>query len=87
LVAELIESLATGRSDLRVDSIEERESCQQVLTRTALTAGVLTTRPTGAADRLVKWQSLQPTRSPMMANFSMPSGPTAGEGSNRPATN
>ena len=61
MLAEQIESLATGRGDLRIDSIEERERCQQVLTRAALMPGVLTTRPTGPADRLVQWQSMQPT--------------------------
>ena len=42
LVPELLESLAIGRRDLRVHGVEKRQGGQQVLTRSALTAGVLT---------------------------------------------
>jgi hypothetical protein len=49
LVAELFESLALGGRDQRVDGVEKRQGGQQVLTRRALTARVLTTRSTGAA--------------------------------------
>src|SRR3984957_18682909 len=50
LVAELLKSLALGGRDLRVDGVEKRQGGQQGLTRRALTARVLTTRSTRAAD-------------------------------------
>jgi len=61
LVAELLESLALGGRDLRVDGVEKRQGGQQVLTRRALTARVLTTRPARAADGIVVRQRVQPT--------------------------
>src|ERR1017187_5502926 len=61
LVAELLESLALGGRDLRVDGIEKRQGGQQVLTRRALTARVLTTRSTRAADGIVVRQRVQPS--------------------------
>ncbi len=61
LVAEPLESLALGRSDLRVDRIEEREGRHEVLTRAALAAGIIPARPTGAADGLVERQGMQPS--------------------------
>src|SRR5271170_2916796 len=61
LVAELLESLALGGRDLRVDGVEKRQGRQQVLTRRALTARVLTTRSTRAADGIVVRQRVQPS--------------------------
>ena len=61
LVAELLESLAPGGRDLRVDGVEKRQGGQQVLTRRALTARVLTTRSTRAADGIVVRQRVQPS--------------------------
>src|ERR1022692_1234641 len=61
LVAELFESLALGGRDLRVDGIEKRQRGQQVLTRRALTARVLTTRSTQAADGFLVRQRVQPS--------------------------
>ena len=60
LVAELLESLALGGLDQRVDGVEKRQSRQQVLTRRALTARVLTTRSTRAAGGIVVRQRVQP---------------------------
>jgi hypothetical protein len=56
LVAELLESLALGGRDLRVDGVEKRQGRQQVLTRRALTARVLTACSTRAADGVVARQ-------------------------------
>ena len=61
LVAELLESLALGDRDLRVDGVEKRQGGQQVLTRRALTARVLTTRSTRAADGILVRQRVQPS--------------------------
>ena len=61
LVAELLESLALGGRDLRVDGIEKRQGRQQVLTRRALTARVLPTCSTRAADGIVVVQRVQPS--------------------------
>jgi hypothetical protein len=61
LVAELLESLALGGRYFRVDGVEKRQGRQQVLTRRALTARVLTTRSTRAADGIVVWQRVQPS--------------------------
>ena len=61
LVAELLESLALGGRDLRVDGVEKRQGGQQVLTRRALTARVLTTGSTRAADGIVVRQRVQPS--------------------------
>src|SRR3984885_288531 len=61
LVAELLESPALGGRDLRVAGVEKRQGGQQVLTRRALTARVLTTRSTRAADGIVVRQRVQPS--------------------------
>ena len=61
LVAELLESLALGGRDQRGDGIEKRQGGQQVLTRRALTAWVLTARSTRAADGIVVRQRVQPS--------------------------
>src|SRR5271169_2048965 len=61
LVAELLESLALGSRDLGVDGVEKRQGGQQVLTRRALTARVLTTRSSRAADGFVVRQRVQPS--------------------------
>ena len=61
LVAKLPETLALGGRDLRVDGDEKRQGCQQVLTRPALTARVLATRSTRAADGIVVRQRVQPS--------------------------
>jgi hypothetical protein len=53
LVAELLESLALGGRDLRGDGVEKRQGRQQVLTRRALTARVLTTGSTRPAGGFV----------------------------------
>src|SRR5271163_784197 len=60
LVAELLESLAVGGRYLRVDGIEKRQGRQQVLTRRALTARVLTTGSARAAGGFVVRQRVQP---------------------------
>src|SRR5579859_5266211 len=61
LVAELLESLALGGRDLRVDGVEKRQGHQQVLTRRALTARVLATGSTRAAGGMVVRQRVQPS--------------------------
>ena len=61
LAAELPESLAPGGRDLRVDGTEKRPDRQQVLTRRALTARVLTTGSTRAAGGIVVRQRVQPS--------------------------
>src|ERR1700733_7656995 len=61
LVAELLESVALSGRDLRVDGVEKRQGGQQVLTRRSLTARVLTTRSTRAADGILIWQRVQPS--------------------------
>src|ERR1700683_3941473 len=53
LVAELLESFPVGGRDLRVDGVEKRQGRQQVLTRRALMARVLTARSTRAAGGFV----------------------------------
>ncbi len=60
-VAQLLESLALGGRDLGVDGVEKRQGRQQVLTRRALAARVLTTGSTRAADGIVVWQRVQPS--------------------------
>ena len=67
---EALESFSLGSRDLRIDGVEEREGGEEVLTRGALTAGVLTTRSTRAASGIVvrqRWS--RPRRSPIIANF------------------
>src|SRR3984885_4434109 len=59
LVAELLEPLALGGRDLGVDGVEKRQGGQQVLTRGALTARVLTARSTRAADGILVRQRVQ----------------------------
>ena len=61
LVAELLESLALAGRDLRVDRIEKRQGGQQVLTRRALTARVLTTGSARAGGGFVVRQRVQPS--------------------------
>ena len=61
LVAELLESLALGGRDLRVDGVEKRQRRQQVLTRRALTARVLTTGSARAGGGFVVRQRVQPS--------------------------
>ena len=61
LVAELLETLAVRGRDLRVNGVEKRQGRQQVLTRRALTARVLTTRSARAADGIVVRQRVQPS--------------------------
>ncbi len=64
LVAELLESLAPGGRGLGVDGVGKRQGRQQVLTRRALTARVLTTRSTRAAGGIVVRQRVQPSGQP-----------------------
>src|ERR1700691_794773 len=61
LVTELLESLALGGRDQRVDGVEERQGRQQVLTGRALPARVLATGSTRAADGIVVRQRVQPS--------------------------
>jgi hypothetical protein len=61
LVAQPFESRALAGRDLRVDGVEKRQGGQQVLTRRALAARVLTAGPARAADRIVKRQRVQPS--------------------------
>ena len=61
LVPELLESLAMGLRDLRVHGVEKRQGSQQVLTRSALPAGVITDGSTGATGRFVERQRVQPS--------------------------
>ena len=61
LVAELLESLALAGGDLGVDGVEQRQGRQQVLTRRALTARVLTTGSTWATGGFVVRQRVQPS--------------------------
>ena len=61
LVAELLESLALGGPHLRVDGVEKRQGRQQVLTRRALTARILATRPARTAGGIVVRQGVQPS--------------------------
>jgi len=85
LVAELLEPLALCRSDLPVDRIEECKRCQQVLTRAALAPEIIPAPPPGRlTDPSEGRVCSRPSRSPMMANFSLPSSPTAtGSGQRR----
>jgi hypothetical protein len=53
LVAELLETLAVGGRNLRVNGVEKRQGRQQVLTWRALTARVLTARSTRSAGGIV----------------------------------
>ena len=78
LVAELLESLALSGRDLGVNGVEKRQGRQQVLTRRALTARVLTTGSTRAAGGVVDGSACsRPSSSPIMANFAAPSGSRA----------
>ena len=62
LVVELLEPFALGGRDLRVDGVEKRQGGQEVLTRRALTARVLTTCSARAADGTVVRQRVQPAK-------------------------
>ena len=61
LVAQLLEPLAVGGRDLGVDGVQERQGRQQVLTRRAFTAWVLTTSATRTPGGLVVRQRVQPS--------------------------
>ena len=61
LVPEPLEPFAIGGRDLRIHGVEKRKGGQQVLTRGALTAGVLTARSTRAADGIVVRKRVQPS--------------------------
>jgi hypothetical protein len=60
-VEELLEPFAIGRPDLRVHRVEKCQAGQQILPWRSHPAGVLTTRPTRPADRLVERQRMQPS--------------------------
>ena len=60
LVPQPFEPLAIGGRDLRVHGVEKRQGGQQVLTRGALPAGVLTAGSARSADGIVVRQRVQP---------------------------